>query len=181
MYSLAQRANNVSASVTSALMALLALIAFTSFLIPTNIDPASLKVSNLNVVLGRSNHERYPKAREFAFAQFDLVADLTPLFHWNTKQVIVYLVADYSTPKHASNSVVVWDRIIRSSKYAKINIARGKQKYEFKEITDSFKNVSATFSLQYNIQPHVGALQWGEVVRTEALKLPAVAKRGVAR
>ena len=101
------------------------------------------------------------------------------------------------------NSVVVWDRIIRGPKYAKINIARGKQKYEFKEITDSFRcvlggfastgdsgelttldtsmfrNVSATFSLQYNLQPHVGALQWGEIARTEELKLPPVARRGV--
>lgn len=26
------------------------------------------------------------------------IADLTPLFNWNTKQVFVYLLADYSTP-----------------------------------------------------------------------------------
>lgn len=89
---------------------------------------------------------------------------MSPLFNWNTKQVFVYLVADYSTPKYVrrlhflsldrpvasqrltrllllqpENRVVVWDRIIRGSKFAKINIADGKQKYEFKEITDSFK------------------------------------------
>lgn len=27
-------------------------------------------------------------------------ADLTPLFHWNTKQLFVYLVAEYATPRH---------------------------------------------------------------------------------
>lgn len=45
------------------------------------------------------------------------------------------------------NSVVVWDRIVRSKKYAKINIAGGKQKYEFKEIGDSFRWVSPVNTL----------------------------------
>lgn len=78
-------------------------------------------------VLGRSNNERRPPEREFAFAKFDLVTgesqltgreecstvvpvadpsrespDLSPLFNWNTKQVFVYLVADYSTKSHVS-------------------------------------------------------------------------------
>ncbi|KAL8283984.1 hypothetical protein RQP46_005097 [Phenoliferia psychrophenolica] len=176
MHNLISRANNASATATTVLLTLLALISLTSFIIPTNIDPASLKVSNLNVKLARSAYDRRG-AKEHVFSNFDLTADLSPLFHWNTKQVIVYLVADYATPKHPRNSVVVWDRIIRTSKYSKINIARGKQKYEFKEIGDSFRNVTIEWSLQYNLQPHVGALQWGEIVRTEGMKLPPVARK----
>ena len=51
--------------------------------------------------------------------------------------LITELVAD--PLEQPNNQVVVWDRIIRGPKHAKINIADGKQKYEFKEITDSFK------------------------------------------
>lgn len=119
---------------TTVLISLLALISLTTFIIPANLDPASLKLSSLNVVLGRSNYERHAKAREFAFIKYDLVAgeftqrrgsrrheaqqhgceaeadagcslllsalDLSPLFNWNTKQVFVSLVADYSTTKY---------------------------------------------------------------------------------
>lgn len=33
----------------------------------------------------------------------------------------------------------MWDRVIRSPKYARLNVQDGKQKYEFKEITDTFR------------------------------------------
>ncbi|ORY54080.1 signal peptidase 22kDa subunit [Leucosporidium creatinivorum] len=177
MHTSFQRLNNISALATTVIITLLSLVSLTTFLIPANLDPGSLKVDHLNVLLGRSNYDRSAKAREFAFVKYDLVADMSPLFNWNTKQVFVYLVADYSTPKYPENRVVVWDRIIRGSKFAKINIADGKQKYEFKEITDSFKDVSATFSLHYQVQPWVGALTGGEVVRTEAIKLPPAQRR----
>ena len=40
------------------------------------------------------------KAVEYAFLNFDLEADLSSLFNWNTKQVFAYLVADYKTTKY---------------------------------------------------------------------------------
>jgi len=40
------------------------------------------------------------KAVEYAFLNFDLDADLSSLFNWNTKQVFAYLVADYKTAKY---------------------------------------------------------------------------------
>jgi signal peptidase complex subunit 3 len=42
-------------------------------------------------------------------------------------------------PTQPANSVVVWDRIVRSPKHARLNVQDGKQKYEFKEITDTFR------------------------------------------
>ena len=44
----------LSATATTVLLTLLALISLTSFIIPTTLDPASLKVSNLNVYASRS-------------------------------------------------------------------------------------------------------------------------------
>ena len=42
------------------------------------------------------------KAVEYAFLKFDLDADLSSLFNWNTKQVFAYVVADYKTTKYVS-------------------------------------------------------------------------------
>lgn len=85
---------------TTVLLSLLSAIALSSFVIPSRLPPASLALSHLNVVLGRPHHDRFARDREYAFVKFDLDADLAPLFHWNTKQVFVYLAADYSTPDH---------------------------------------------------------------------------------
>ncbi|GAA6001693.1 signal peptidase complex subunit SPC3 [Rhodotorula paludigena] len=177
MHSTWQRLSNTFALATSVILALVAAISATTFLLPANLDPASLAVSHLNVVLGRPQYERYAKEREYAFVKFDLQADLSPLFHWNTKQLFVYLVADYHSDPYPANSVVVWDRIVRSPRHAKLNVQDGKQKYEFKEITNSFRNTSATFSLHYQVQPYVGALTGGEVVRTEPVAFPPVRTR----
>ncbi|SGY12220.1 BQ5605_C011g06429 [Microbotryum silenes-dioicae] len=184
-YSATQRLNSATALTSTVLVVLLSLVSLSCLLLPVTVTNASLRPSHVNVVLGRSGYERYPRASEFAFVKYDLVADLSPLFNWNTKQVFVYLVAEYDTYNYASqkqntpnNAVVLWDRIVRNKKYATINLSNGKQKYEFKEITDTFRNVSATFSLRYQIQPHVGKLIDGEVIRTEkAFDFPPVQRQ----
>ena len=112
------------------IITLLSLVSLTTFIIPASLEPGSLKIDHLNVLLGRSNYERHAKAREFAFVKYDIVAgehssaaaeaelpltaeltigarrpaDMTPLFNWNTKQVFVYLTADYSTSKYVRAS-----------------------------------------------------------------------------
>jgi signal peptidase complex subunit 3 len=112
------------------LLAILALVSSTTFLIPNklNAESSSLKINGLNVVKGVNQYERSAKAREYAFVKFDLrtgqfalsglqeessgrkaklttvLSDLRPLFNWNTKQVFVSLVADYSTPSYVSSA-----------------------------------------------------------------------------
>ncbi|GAA5993659.1 hypothetical protein JCM5350_003050, partial [Sporobolomyces pararoseus] len=102
--------------------------------------------------------------------------DLRPLFNWNTKQVFVSLVADYSTPSYPQNSVVLWDRILTSPKHAQLNLQEARQKYEFKTPSTSFGNGTAVYSLHYHVQPFVGVLTEGEIFRTEEIRFP-VAKR----
>ncbi|KAM0786164.1 hypothetical protein ACM66B_006971 [Microbotryomycetes sp. NB124-2] len=177
MYSSLQRLNNVTALATSVIMVLLSLVSLTTFVLPARVESSSLKLNHVHVLFGRSNYDRTARAREFAFAKFDIVADLSPIFNWNTKQIFVYLRADYQTGDYPANSVVLWDRIVRGKKYARINIADGKQKYEFKEITNTFRNVSAVFSLQYQAQPYVGLLTEGTLAKTEAIALPPAQRR----
>ena len=45
-----------------------------------------------------------------AHLAFEIDADLTSVFSWNTKQLFVWLAAEYATPKYVESSVSVWDR-----------------------------------------------------------------------
>ena len=49
-----------------------------------------------------------------ALLSFDIDADMNPAFHWNVKQLFVYVVASYETPSKAINDVVIWDKIIEN-------------------------------------------------------------------
>jgi len=86
----------------------------------------------VQVVRGRP-HYYSPKREEYAHIRFDLDADLSPLFNWNTKQVFVYLSAVYPAQEQEQtgpgeddgkgslplpggrpgmNKAVIWDTIV---------------------------------------------------------------------
>ncbi|CAA7267118.1 unnamed protein product [Cyclocybe aegerita] len=145
-------------------MVLLAAIALSSFVFIAN-PQGDLAISSLKVV--SSNARRYPnKKQDLAFVHFNITADLAPLFHWNTKQLFLYLEAEYTNAKGTKNEVVIWDRIVRRKEDAFIKFA-GKNKYMFRDVSSSFKNVPpAHYSLKYNVMPYVGVLTYGEAART---------------
>lgn len=71
-----------------------------------------------NSVKGRP-HYYSEKREEYAQVKFDLTADFSSLFNWNTKQLFVYVLAEYpSTDKNGKaisselNEAVIWDTII---------------------------------------------------------------------
>ena len=64
--------------------------------------------------------------------------DLTPLFNWNTKQLFLYLQAEYVDAKGVRNEVVIWDRIIHKKDNANLSLT-GRSKYVFRNLAKSFK------------------------------------------
>ncbi|KAJ3111638.1 Signal peptidase complex subunit [Phlyctochytrium bullatum] len=66
---------------------------------------------------------------ELAAVQFNMEADLTQLFNWNTKQLFVFVVVEYATKTHGTNQIVIWDDIITSKENAKISFKNRKQDY----------------------------------------------------
>lgn len=42
------------------------------------------------------------RLQDYAKVSFDIDADFTPLFNWNTKQVFLSLAADYDSRAHVS-------------------------------------------------------------------------------
>lgn len=91
--------------------------------LPTSSHPsASISVRNVQVVKGRP-HYYSAKKEEYAHIKFDLDADLSGLFTWNTKQVFVYVVVRYPGPGGLGaggglgevgemSESVIWDSII---------------------------------------------------------------------
>lgn len=59
--------------------------------------------------------------------------DLTPLFDWNTKQLFLYIDAEYTSADGTQNTVVVWDRIVRRREDARVR-AEVKSKYPVKDL-----------------------------------------------
>jgi signal peptidase complex subunit 3 len=68
-----------------------------------------------NRVKGRP-HYYSTKKEEYAIIRFSLDADLSSLFTWNTKQVFVYVTAEWpdSRDANSTNRAVIWDQIITS-------------------------------------------------------------------
>ncbi|KAF5327012.1 hypothetical protein D9619_004887 [Psilocybe cf. subviscida] len=178
MHSIFARVNNVSAFLSSCMMGLLAVIALSSLLLVFEEQPTgALAISSIKVV--SSNARRYPnKKQDLAFVHFNVTADLTPLFNWNTKQLFLYVQAEYNNTQGVKNEVVVWDRIVRRREDAFVKFV-GKNKYNFRDISSSFKNTPpAEYTLKYNVMPYVGLLTYGEAARTsEAVAFPAVQSR----
>lgn len=100
---------------TTCAFALASIVAFLSIIpypTPTTQPTASISVRNVQVVKGRP-HYYSSKREEYAQIRFDLNADLSSLFTWNTKQVFVYITANYPSIAGGDQSEsVIWDMII---------------------------------------------------------------------
>ncbi|KAE8216781.1 hypothetical protein CF319_g276 [Tilletia indica] len=172
MHSSLQRLNAISAFATSVVLGMLIFIAAISY--PIHKPSGTVQVNRLQVVQAKARWHMDRRAQDYMKATFDIDADFTPLFNWNTKQVFVSLAAEYVSPKHAVNQAVIWDRIVRRKQDAHIAIEGQPNKYGFKAVNKSFQNITdVTFTLKWNAMPHVGALAYGDEARTGSIKVPA--------
>jgi len=49
---------------------------------------------------------------DLATIKFSINGNFTELFDWNTKEIFIYLVCEYTTPQNRLNQVVLWDKIL---------------------------------------------------------------------
>ncbi|KAF2768762.1 signal peptidase 22 kDa subunit [Teratosphaeria nubilosa] len=117
MYNNLQRIQNVFGYFTSVAFAMGAAIAL-SVLLSTQTPKASLELRNIQVVKGRP-HYYSNKREEYAHVKFDLDADLSTLFNWNTKQIFLYITASYPSSTNPTTTPpsesIIWDAIIPSN------------------------------------------------------------------
>jgi len=117
MYSSLVRVQNAFGFFTTVAFAVSALIAASDFLAPRTPSVGVLKTTNVQVVRGRP-HYYSSKKEEYAIIKFSLDADLSSLFTWNTKNLFVYVTAEWPSAggsgsgQNATNQAVIWDSII---------------------------------------------------------------------
>ena len=98
------------------LACIIALLSVVPFPTPSSSPSASIDATNVQVVKGRP-HYYSSKREEYAQIRFNLDADLSSLFTWNTKQVFVYVTANYpSNAEGGSSEAVIWDTIIPATR-----------------------------------------------------------------
>lgn len=183
MFSLSQRFQDITGFMSSTVLVMAAIISVIS-IIQLNINQydnlqGQLKIRNTHnhVRYSRNYGGSYNKGKENLRMRFDLDADLRPLFNWDTKQVIAYVVGEYQNTRNTGNSkgepssskVVFWDRIISDADHAKLHLRNKKSKYSIYDYYSSFGNNSMKMSLEFNVQPWVGPLTWGSVNATDTM------------
>lgn len=118
------------------------------------------------------------KPKENSKIQFDLSTDLSPLFNWNTKQIFIYLTAEYpGKSDESSNKVTYWDKIITNKKDSILNLKNQRSKYSIWDIEKSFRNRNATVKLEWNIQPYIGPLIYGETKGIDTFQFADIKKK----
>jgi signal peptidase complex subunit 3 len=124
------------------IVAALSILPFPS---PTGSPSATISARNVQVVKGRP-HYYSAKREEYAQIKFDLDADLSSLFTWNTKQLFVYVTANYPSSKDGKGGMseaVIWDTIVpaTSTPWSWQNLKQTyfpeKKKYQSKKIKNS--------------------------------------------
>ncbi|SCV02243.1 LAMI_0G17194g1_1 [Lachancea mirantina] len=170
MFSLSQRFQQTSNhAVSFAIWAAVFVIAtFCAQLYHDNVFNLASSISNVQPHINLRSSRYYGstngKPKENVKIAFDLEADLTPAFNWNTKQVFVYLTATYkgTRNKEVINEVTFWDKIITDPKDAVLNVHNAKSKYSIWDLEEKLAEREFQFKLHWNIQPWIGNLVYGE-------------------
>ncbi|XP_076883770.1 signal peptidase complex subunit 3A-like [Bidens hawaiensis] len=112
---------------------------------------ATVQILNVNRFLKKSSGD------DEVGLTLDISADLQSLFTWNTKQVFVFLAAEYSTPKNSLNQVSLWDGIIPAKEDAKFSV-KAKNKYKFIDQGSNLRGRDFNMTLHWHVMPKTGKM-----------------------
>ncbi|TPX58000.1 hypothetical protein SpCBS45565_g08094 [Spizellomyces sp. 'palustris'] len=164
MHTLSQRANTLFAFFVTVLFSVLGAVAISGPLllwrVPIDANSVDLSVEAVSVKMGRLGYyyDYSSPMTEVGLIQFNLDADLTSLWNWNTKQLFLYVVAEYETPSHNVNQIVIWDDIITSKEDAIVTLRNKKAEYIASDMSHKLAGIRTNLSLHWNIVPNVGLL-----------------------
>jgi len=108
-----------------------------------------------------------------ALLSFDLNVDLNPAFHWNIKQLFVYVVAEYKSSKNPRNQIVLWDRIVEASDPREERVIAQDNifvKYALVDQARDLRGEEVTLQLMWDHMPLTGTLYMGEQDKSKASK-----------
>eukprot|EP00574_Skeletonema_japonicum_P013312 CAMPEP_0201726364 /NCGR_PEP_ID=MMETSP0593-20130828/9406_1 /ASSEMBLY_ACC=CAM_ASM_000672 /TAXON_ID=267983 /ORGANISM="Skeletonema japonicum, Strain CCMP2506" /LENGTH=176 /DNA_ID=CAMNT_0048217839 /DNA_START=264 /DNA_END=794 /DNA_ORIENTATION=+ len=142
------------------LLCLSILAALSKFNHTTHHQPIIQKLA-LNNMKSLKNHGGVDRA----LLSFDLQADMTPAFHWNIKQLFVYVIATYRTDTNPKNQIVLWDRIIENTdplEKKQLNEKNVFVKYGLVDQGAELRGKEVELSLHWDHMPLTGTLFVGK-------------------
>lgn len=160
MHSLWVRLNAVTFFGLSALLGFSVLAAISKIGHPSTHKPV-IKKLKLNKLRSLKSHGGLDRC----LLSFDLDVDLKPAFHWNIKQLFVYVVASYKTEKNKLNQIVLWDKIIEASDSHESRIIQRDNifvKYALIDQANNLRGEDVQLQLIWDHMPLTGALYTGE-------------------
>lgn len=112
-----------------------------------------------------------------ALLSFDLHVDLKPAFHWNIKQLFVYVVAMYEA-EGRTNHVVLWDKIVEAAAGEKAMVIEEDSifvKYALVDQGKELRGKDITLQLQWDHMPITGLLHMDKqpLAETSQFTLPS--------
>ncbi|SCU79164.1 LAME_0A07514g1_1 [Lachancea meyersii CBS 8951] len=180
MFSLSQRFQHVSNQALSfAIFAAAFVVASTWVqLYRDNVFSLNSSIGNVNPHINVRTSRYYGsvngKPKENIRLSFDLDADLTPLFNWNTKQIFAFVTATYDgkLKNGVKSEVTFWDTIITDKAEAHITLENLKSKYSVWDLEEKLSERDLTFHLHWNIQPWIGTLIYGKTTGQTIVGIP---------
>ncbi|KAI8324685.1 signal peptidase 22 kDa subunit [Martensiomyces pterosporus] len=160
MYNIFQRLSGITSFAMSTLMAIVVLISITTPLIPST-PTLDVSLHNVQTTKGRmvEQYDRTSRKSEYARLTFDVDADLSSMFNWNTKLLFTYITADFKSEDFGTNRVVIWDRIIRNKRQAKLRLRKHHNKYPLRNFAQTFEGIEgANLTLHINPVPYLGIM-----------------------
>ena len=121
-------------------------------------DVRKLKLNRLRSLKSHGGVDR-------ALLSFDLDVDLNPAFHWNIKQLFVYVVATYKTDRNPVNQVVLWDKIVQAVHPPEAKVIKQDNifvKYALADQADDLRGKDVELKLMWDHMPLTGTLYMGE-------------------
>ncbi|CAM8960060.1 hypothetical protein QQ045_004716 [Rhodiola kirilowii] len=149
----------LSALLTFGVTILALICGLTSFSDKFNSPTPTSKVEVLNV----NWFKKHPNGNDEVSLTLNISADLQSLFTWNTKQVFVFLAAEYETPKNALNQISLWDNIIPSKEDAKFQI-HTTNKYRFTDQGSNLRGKEFNLTLHWHVMPKTGKMFADKIV-----------------
>ncbi|XP_022965984.1 signal peptidase complex subunit 3B-like [Cucurbita maxima] len=150
MHSFGYRANALVTFAATILAIICALASFSDTLKSPS-PMAQVQVLSINWF------QNQPNGNDEVSMTLNISADLQSLFTWNTKQVFVFLAAEYETPKNSLNQISLWDSIIPSKASAKFQIHTS-NKYRFVDQGSNLRGKEFNLTLHWHVMPKTGKM-----------------------
>ncbi|KAJ4794303.1 Signal peptidase subunit family protein [Rhynchospora pubera] len=155
MHSAVQRANTAA---TIAAILLATICAAASFLDAFNSPSLQAHVQVVKI----NRFRRQLDGNDEVKMTLKMSMDLTSLFTWNTKQVFVFLAAEYETDTNSLNQVSLWDHIVQEKERASFQV-KVPTKYPLIDQGTNLRGKKVGLVLHWHIMPISGRMIQGKM------------------